>query len=171
MALSIDGIKSAFTNGDFARPNLFGISIPSLDRNIEYKCRAAALPAGEVEAIKVSYQNRKFPIAGDRTYPDWTITMYNDAAHSTRQQFIDWQIEAAAMGKSIYGETPDEYLRSASVNQYDRQGEVQATYNLYQIFPTNVGEVQLDWDNNNEVETFEVTFTVGYWTLGDGLTA
>lgn len=171
MALNIDGIKSAFTNGDFARPNLFEISIPSLDKNIKYKCRAAGLPAGEVEAIKISYQNRKYPLAGDRTFADWTITMYNDAAHDTRQQFLDWQIQAAAMDKSIYGENPDTYLRNAGVDQFDRQGEVQATYNFYWVYPTNVGEIQLDWDSNNEVETFDVTFTVGYWTKGDGLTA
>lgn len=171
MALSIDAIKSAFQSGDFARPNLFEVEIPSIDRDLKVKCRGANLPAAITEQIEISYQNRKIKLAGDRTYEEWTVTVYNDAAHDTRALFLNWQTQMAAMGKAIYGENPDAYKRNALVRQFDRKGEETAVYNMYGIFPTNVGEIGLDWETNNEVETFEVTFAMDYWTLGDGLTA
>lgn len=169
MSLNIDAIKSAFTSGDFARPNLFEVEIPSLGRDFKSKARGASLPAAIVEQVEISYQNRKIKIAGDRTYEEWTITVYNDAAHETRKQFLAWQSGAAAMGKAIYGENPSEYKRHALVRQFDRQGEETAVYNVYDCWPNNVGEIALDWESNNEVETFEVTFALDYWTSGDGI--
>lgn len=171
MALNIDAIKSAFTNGDFARSNLFEVEIPSLGRDFKVKCRGAALPAAVIEQVEVSYQNRKIKLAGDRTYEEWTITVYNDVTHSTRLQFLDWQAQAVAMGKSISGQTPNAYKRTGLVRQFDRAGEETAVYNIYDCFPTNVGEISLDWETNNEVQTFEVTFAMDYWTYGDGINA
>ena len=167
--LNIDTIKSAFTSGDFARPNLFEVEIPSLGRDFKVKCRGASLPAAILEQLEISYQNRKIKIAGDRTYEEWTITVYNDSNHDTRLQFLDWQSQAAAMGKSIYGENPSAYKRHALVRQFDRAGEETAVYNVYDCFPTNVGEIALDWETNNEIETFEITFALDYWTHGDGI--
>lgn len=171
MALNIDGIKSAFQNGDFARPNLFEVEIPSIDRDMKVKVKGAQLPAATVEAIDVSYQNRKIKVAGDRVYAEWTVSVYNDDQHNTRAIFLDWQSNAAQSGKPIYGENPDSYKRTALVRQFNRQGEETAVYNFYGIFPTEVGEIQLSWDSNNEVETFDCTIAIDYWTLGDGLTA
>ncbi|WVX87456.1 tail tube [Vibrio phage EniLVp02] len=171
MALNIDGIRNAFENGDFARPNLFEVEIPFLGRNFKFKCKGASIPPGLVEAVIVSYQNRKVKVAGDRTYEEWTLTVYLDTDHETRQQFIDWQAQAAALGKEIYGEIPEAYKKNGLVRQYDRQGEETAVYNIYGCFPTNVGEVQMNWDTNNEVATFEVTLAFDYWTSGDGINA
>lgn len=169
MALNIDSIRAAFQNGDFARPNLFEVEIPSIGRDFKVKCRGTNLPAGIIDQVEVSYQNRKIKLAGDRTYEEWTVTVYNDVEHNTRQSFIDWQHQAVAMGKAIYGENPDAYKKQSLVRQFNRQGEETAVYNIYGIFPTNVGEVALDWETNNEVETFEVTFAMDFWTFGDGL--
>lgn len=164
MALSIDGIKSAFQNGDFARPNLFEVELPHLGKDFSVKCRATSLPAAIMEQIEVSYQNRKIKIAGDRTYEEWTLTVYLDDAHTARQAFIDWQGTAAALGKSIYGENPDVYKYNTLVRQFNRKGEETAVYNLYGVFPTNVGEVALDWETGSEVSTIEVTLALDYWT-------
>lgn len=171
MALNIDRIRNAFQSGDFARPNLFEVEIPLLGRDFSVKCRGASLPAAVTEPIEVSYQNRKIKIAGDRSVEEWTVTVYNSDDHAIRKQFLDWQSQCAAMGKSIFGETPDVYKQNALVRQFDRKGEETAVYNMYGIWPTNVGEIALDWESNNEVETFEVTFAVDFWTSGDGLNA
>lgn len=70
MSLNVDNIKRAFSNGDFARPNLFEVEIPYLGQNFKFQCRASAMPPGSVEKLEVSYQNRKYNIAGDRTFDD-----------------------------------------------------------------------------------------------------
>ena len=163
MALNVDGIKNAFQNGDFARPNLFKVEIPYLGRDFEFKCRATSLPPAILEKLEVSYQNRKYNIGGDRTFEDWTVTVYNDQTHATRTQFIDWQARGAGIGKEITGEVPSAYKQVGTISQLDRNGEVTAVVNVYGIFPTQVGEIALDWDTNNEVESFEVTLAVDYW--------
>ncbi|AAQ64426.1 gp19 [Vibrio phage KVP40] len=165
MALNVDNIKRAFSNGDFARPNLFEVEIPYLGQNFKFQCRASSMPPGSVEKVEVSYQNRKYNIAGDRTFDDWNVTVYNDETHDIRKAIMAWQARAVGLGKDISGETPDQYKRTGTITQLDRNGDPTTSATVYGIFPTVVGEVALDWDSNNEIETFEVTFSLDYFTL------
>ncbi|WWQ13044.1 tail tube protein [Morganella phage vB_Mm5] len=156
-------ITKAFETGDFARPNLFFVEIPYLGRNFRFKCKAAPMPAATVEKIPVGYQNRKINVAGDRTYDDWTITVYNDIGHNTRNDLIKWSNQLHGMGDEISGDIPANYKKTGTVNQTDRNENITATHTIFGLFPTNVGEVTLDWDSNNEVEVFEVTFALDWW--------
>lgn len=165
MAINVDNIKRAFNNGDFARPNLFEVEIPYLGQSFKFQCRAASMPAGTAEKIEVSYQNRKYHVAGDRTFEDWTVTVYNDENHDIRTAFLAWQDRAVGLGKEISGETPDDYKKTATATQLDRNGDPTRSATMYGIFPTNVGEIALDWDSNNEIETFEVTLSIDYFEI------
>jgi len=47
---------------------------------------------------------------------------------------------------------------------------------LIGAYPTDIGAIALDWDNQNQIETFPVTFAYDYWvpvssaTIGNGPT-
>ncbi|UQJ95012.1 tail tube monomer [Klebsiella phage CPRSA] len=56
------------------------------------------MPASTVEKVPVGYMNRKINVAGDRTYDDWTITVYNDDAHTTRDAIRSMVKHAAWYG-------------------------------------------------------------------------
>ncbi|ALY07000.1 tail tube protein [Vibrio phage vB_VmeM-32] len=161
--MEVTDITRAFQSGDFARSNLFEVEIPLLGSDFKFKCKAAALPGAAVEAIPVSYQNKKIKIAGDRTFEDWNISVYNDDEHDTRQSFLDWQALAQSQNREISGETPETYKKLGIIRQLNRKGVVTKTYTINGIWPTNVQEVQLDWDTNNEVQVFEVTLSVDWW--------
>ena len=108
--------------------------------------------------------NRKINLAGDRTFDDWTITVMNDDAHDARQKIVDWQSIAAGQGNEITGGKPAEYKKSAVVRQYARDAKtVTKEVEIKGLWPTNVGELQLDWDSNNEIQAFEVTLALDYW--------
>lgn len=63
--------------------------------------------------------NRKLNVAGDRTFDDWTVTIYNDDAHNTRQAIVEWQGIAAGQGNEITGGSPAEYKKKQlSVNSH-----------------------------------------------------
>ena len=156
-------IVRAFESGDFARPNLFEVEIPYLGKNFKLKCKAATMPASTVEKVPVGYMNRKINVAGDRTYDDWTITVYNDDAHTIRDAIVAWSNMLHGMGEDITGDIPANYKKTATVKQKNRNDEVTAEHTIYGLFPTNVGEVTLDWDSNNEVSTFECTFALDWW--------
>ncbi|AHK11015.1 tail tube protein [Escherichia phage HY01] len=160
----VDDVTRAFESGDFARPNLFQVEISYLGQNFTFQCKATALPAGIVEKIPVGFMNRKINVAGDRTFDDWTVTVMNDEAHDARQKFVDWQSIAAGQGNEITGGKPAEYKKSAIVRQYARDAKtVTKEVEIKGLWPTNVGELQLDWDSNNEIQTFEVTLALDYW--------
>lgn len=162
MALDLNDITRGFESGDFARPNLFEVEIPYLGQNFKLMCKAATVPAATVEKIAVGYQNRKINIAGDRVYDDWTITVFNDDAHKIRDAIVAWNAMTHGTGSAITGATPAQYKKQAIVRQLNRNTESTSEKTLYGIFPTNVGEVTLDWEQNNEVETFEVTFAIDW---------
>lgn len=162
--MELTDITRAFESGDFARPNLFEVEIPFMGKNFSFKAKAATMPAGIVEKVPVGYMNRKLNVAGDRTFDDWTVTIYNDDAHSTRQQIVDWQGMAHGQGNEITGATPAQYKKTGIIRQFGRDGKtISKEVTVVGIWPTNVGEVQLDWDSNNEVQTFEATFALDWW--------
>ncbi|UOX40544.1 tail tube [Aeromonas phage GomatiRiver_11] len=161
--MDVTDVLRAFESGDFARPNLFEIEIPFLGQNFKFKAKAGTMPAATVEKVPVGYMNRKLNIAGDRIFDDWTITVYNDSAHDTRQAIVDWNAMGAGMGNAITGDVPEAYKKPGIVRQKDRNGEDTKEYTIVGLFPTNVGEVTLDWDDNNTVSTFEVTFMLDWW--------
>lgn len=162
--MNLTDITRAFESGDFARPNLFEVEIPYLGRNFSFKCKAAPMPAAQVEKIAVGYMNRKINVAGDRTFDDWTVTVYNDDAHKTRQQILDWQAMAHGQGNEITGAKPSDYKKTATIRQFARDGKtISKEYTITGLWPTNVAELQMDWDTNSEVSTFEATFAMDWW--------
>lgn len=163
MAMSVTDITKAFKGGDLARANLFKVKIPFLGRDLEFKVKASQFPVGVVEKVPVSYMNKKINLAGDRTYEDFTCTVYVDSDHTIRQQLIDWQSKTHAIGKDIYGDIPAEYKKQATITSIDRQGRETKQYNFEGVWPTNIGELQVDWENNNAVSTFDVTFQIDWW--------
>ncbi|ANM46495.1 tail protein [Morganella phage vB_MmoM_MP1] len=161
--MNLTDITQAFESGDFARPNLFEVEIPYLGKTFKLKCKAATMPASTVEKVPVGYMNRKLNIAGDRIYDDWTITVYNDDAHDTRKALLNWSNQAHGRGDAITGETPAQYKKTALVRQFHRNGQTVTHEETIQgLWPTNIGELQYDWDSNNEVSTFECTFAIDW---------
>ncbi|AXY82725.1 tail tube protein [Acinetobacter phage KARL-1] len=162
--MELTDLLRAFESGDFARPNLFEVEIPFLGKNFSFKCKAAAMPPANVDKIAVGFQNRKLHVAGDRTFDDWSVTIYSDDKHQTRQDILDWQNLCHGQGAEISGATPADYKKTAIIRQFGRDGKtITKEYTIYGLWPTLVGEVQLDWDQNSEVETFETTFALDYW--------
>lgn len=161
--MNLTDITKAFSSGDFARPNLFEVEIPFLGRDLKFKCKAASLPAALTDKVTFGYQNKKMKIGGDRTFEDWTITVYNDSSHDVRKQFLAWQNMVHSQDSSIYAENPDVYKKEAIVRQFDRQGNETVSTTMFGVFPTTIGEIALDWDDNSSIETFEVIVSLDWF--------
>jgi|688.fasta_scaffold90703_3 hypothetical protein len=66
-----------------ARPNLFSVSLPSLNTTI--LCKAASLPGSSIGTIEVPMSGgRRYKLAGDRTFGEWTTTMLLDPQYNER---------------------------------------------------------------------------------------
>ena len=182
---TIDDFKANVAS-DFARPNLFQVDLafPSgiinnsaLVNLGKFTVRAANLPSSQIGVIEVPFRGRVLKIAGDRTFEPWTITVQNDSGFALRNAFELWASSIQAYNENFtsaagLGDSDDStgYFADMSVHQLARDtkdGEkprVLKSYKFYNIFPSNISAIDLDYGNNDAIEEFTVELQVQYWT-------
>jgi len=145
---------------------------------INLLCKSAALPASNLGVIEVPFRGRTVKIAGDRTFDTWTATFTNDKEMKIRAYFEQWLAtinshEANNAPLFTPSET-DGYSRLLKVKQLEKNasesGEVLRQYNLHYAFPTNVSQIDLAYDSNDQIEEFTVEFQYTYWNVVSGET-
>tara|TARA_B000000477_G_scaffold47589_2_gene40194 strand:+ start:667 stop:1194 length:528 start_codon:yes stop_codon:yes gene_type:complete len=166
--LGVDDMKAKLVGGG-ARPNLFKVTMafPSyVTANVElasYMCKATSMPASTIAPITVPFRGRQLQIAGDRTFDPWSVTIINDTDFNVRNSFEQW-MNGINQHKQNTGLTqPSSYMADMIVEQLDKDGTVEKTYNIRGTFPTNLGAIELSYDSENAIEEFEVELQVQYW--------
>jgi len=162
--------------GDGARPTLFGVNITSpvgaLDGNaLQFICSASHLPASSVSAKTISYYGHDVHLAGNRTFDDWSITVYNDENFKIRNSFEIWldaidRHSGAGRGQGL-GVGPSEYVVDASVHQFGKNGDILKEYVFYNLWPSSIGQITVDWNSKDDIETFEVTMKFDWFHAVD----
>jgi hypothetical protein len=159
-----------------ARPTLFevymtpppgiGIDQGSQDK-FRFTCRGASLPASTIQSIDVGYFGRKIKVQGDRTFQDWSVTVMNDEDFLVRSMFEKWSNALNRMESNVrdpnFAEEENSYKVDMDVIQYGKDGSLIRQYTIIGGFPTDISEIQLDWDTTNQIETFTVRFAYDYW--------
>jgi hypothetical protein len=166
--LGVDDMKAKLVGGG-ARPNLFKVTMafPSyVTANVElasYMCKATSMPASTIAPIAVPFRGRQLQIAGDRTFDPWSVTIINDTDFNVRNSFEQW-MNGINQHKQNTGLTqPSSYMADMIVEQLDKDGTVEKTYNIRGTFPTNLGAIELSYENENAIEEFEVELQIQYW--------
>ena len=176
---SITGFKSQLIGGG-ARPNLFEVELAfpegtNVDDALLYKSRflvkAAALPASTLAPIEVPFRGRILKIAGDRTFETWTITVINDTDFAVRSSFEKWMNVINKMEDASGLQSPDTYQKDAIVHQLDRDGSTLRSYKMWDIWPTNISTIDLNYETVDTVEDFTVEMQVHWWEAYKGTSA
>jgi len=182
---TLDDFK-ARVQADFARPNLFQVDLTfpqSIITNTgltelgKFTVRAANLPSSTMGVIEVPFRGRVLKIAGDRTFEPWTITVMNDSRFSLRTAFEVWLEAIQASNENFtaaagLGDDQDAtgYFSDMMVHQLSRDvkdGENPKTlksYKFYNVFPSNISAIDLDFGSNDAIQEFTVELQVQYWT-------
>ena len=170
--MSINDFIANFKGG--ARPNRFRVQItwPGIvgTPNVrdEIVVSAAGLPASVIGVIPVPYKGRQIPVPGDRTFEDWTITVVNDTTFSHRNAFERWLNLINAHEANVQGtDTYKNLLATVDVVQLDRDDKILKTVKLFNVFPTNVAQIDLGYDQNDVLEQYTVTFSYSHWGSGN----
>ena len=169
---TISNFSSKFRGG--VRPNLFNCSITPptgvmLSNDFSFHCKGTSMPASSVPAIDVNYLGRQLKVPGDRTYADWTVTVYNDVDMSIRHAFEGWMALIQNHGANY--QALDNPYGQGTVTQISRKGEAISSY-FMEIMPTEVAAIDVAWDSNDAVEEYTVNFAVNYWiTKNTGVNA
>lgn len=180
MAFNIEEFKSRGLPLGGARPSQFmvevyppaALGIPNAEK-IKFVCSAAQIPPAIVAPVQVAYFGRIVKFRGDREFPDWTVTVQNDADFYVRKIFEKWNTSMNTLVSNI--QRPEifatDYKATAEVTQMRSDGEVIATYIMEGLWPNQVDAIPLNWEAMNQIEMFDVTFSYDYWLpkLGDSL--
>ena len=174
----ITDFKSKLTGGG-ARANLFEVvlTFPDaaapdqvvLDKS-RFLVKGANMPASNVNPIEVPFRGRVLKIAGDRTFDSWTVTVINDTDFAIRSAFEKWMNVINRVSDNTGLTNPADYQADAYVYQLDRDGSALRSYRFYDVFPTQVGPIDLSYDSQG-LEEFTVELQVLWWEAIKGTSA
>ena len=167
---SISDFKAKLSGGG-ARANQFKVTMPfpgyaQVGGEIEdlaFLCSATSLPEMTIGTVSIPFRGRDIKIAGDRTIGSWSITVLNDTDFKIRNAFERWQNGINNMSDSEGLTNPADYQVDAFVDQLDRNGTTIKSYTLRGAQPQSIGAIALAYGNNNDIETFDVTFDYQYF--------
>lgn len=173
---TISDLTSAIRTG--ARSNLFRVSIPTLSgtefedvsEKFSFLCKGAQLPGSTLGLIEVPFMaGRRFKLAGDRTFAEWTTTIINDSDFKIREALENLQrlygvtdYESDVAKTNTGGAETD--FSTLEVEQYDQAGNVTCKYTLENCWPLDISTIDLSYDSVDTIEEFTVTWAYDYYT-------
>ena len=190
---TLSQFKSRLAGGG-ARPNLFEVTLPAFpgaaeefwgegdnesNTKFSFLCKAAQLPASTVAEVPVAFRGRQLKVAGERTFDPWVVTIINDEDFGLRTSFEGWMNKLSKLNDATGVTNPTSYMTNAYVKQLGRgfekfsetnqggESSVLRTYKFYDIWPTAVSAIDLNYDTDGTVEQFDVSFAVQYFTIGE----
>ena len=189
---SITNFRDRLVGGG-ARPNMFEVNITlpeqiapngDISQDMRFLVKGAEIPAAVIGNIPVPFRGRILPVAGDRTFNPWTVTVINDAQFNIRDAMEQWSNLINDLQFDVGDINPADYQTKAEVFQLSRQsqgsggqsagkgGEIiqtLRTYNFEGIYPTEVSAIALDYGATDQIEEFQVTFNYLFWTVEGNL--
>ena len=160
------------------RSNLFEVEIKDIpgggqdvEDEVRFLVKAAEIPASNIGNIPVPFRGRVLPVAGDRTFDPWTVTIINND-FKIRDSMERWSNFINDMVLANGSVDPESYQKSALVKQLSRDAasgdkpEVLRQYNFIGIYPNVISNIPLDYGATDQIEEFQVTFNYLYWTVG-----
>ena len=182
---SIVDFRSRLKGGG-ARSNLFEVQMAFPDfakpvnealNDIPFLVKAAEIPASNIGNIPVPFRGRVLPIAGDRTFDPWTVTIINDTNFRLRDVMERWSDGINDIQTAQGTTNPEEYQTQAKVLQLSRgidtNGKVRSNsnipilrqYDFIGIYPNDVSAIPLDHGATDTIEEFQVTFNYLFYEV------
>ena len=168
------GVKPNMFLVDIKFPDELGGSSTALGTDLSnILCKSAALPGSNLGVIEVPFRGRTVKIAGDRTFDIWSATFFNDKNMELRGLFEEWanQLnthEANTAPRFLPDSANTGYMASLYVTQLEKDdkegGSAIRTYKLHHCFPTNISQIDLAYDSNDQIEEFTVEWQYSFFT-------
>ena len=187
MAFTVSNFKSGLASGGGgARPALYEVSInnshdtslsfgptsASTPANASLLVKAASIPAANIAPLAVNYAGRAYKWSGFRTYDNWTVTVLNDEDFAIRNKMMEWmriisgKLDGSredGYGSPVIG--TGYYDGNATVKQLGTDGKVKQVYKFYNLWPTELAEIAVDW-SSDMIQEYSIGFAYDYWGHG-----
>jgi len=160
-------LGAASANFGNAAINLLGQGNPS--SQIPFLCKAAKVPSATLAINNAFYMGRAFKYPGDKSYADWTITIYNDGSYSLRKAFEAWSNLINTNRTNVGPNAMNQFMTEWTVTPLTREGNPISRYKLVGCWPSLMGDITLDMNASTEPSTFDVTIAYQYFEV-EGVT-
>jgi len=186
MAFSIDGMLGTINaNGGLSRSSKFEVTItaPSvasdLTTDLRFFCEASQLPGLSFQTDEVrpiGYGNiEKRPYA--TILQDVPLSFYCDTDgrilnffHAWQQSVFNFNGRMSPFATSQRGldrytfAYPTEYFGTVDIFLYDEVKDTTILYTLHEAYPITVGDIQVSWNQSDQLMLLPVTMTYTFWT-------
>jgi hypothetical protein len=158
--------------GGGARANQFRVDLnfptfvgggQNAGRKAQFLCKSASLPGSHIGISSVFYRGREVKLAGERQFQNWGVSIINDTDFAIRDAFESWMNSINDVKENVGITNPGLYTVDMTVTQLDRNGASLKTYTFAGAFPVEISDIQLDFQNNDQVEEFQVQFAYAFW--------
>ena len=182
MGFNVSTFRANLT-GDGARPTLFEVqlNLPAALQNLNsggafsqkliFSARATQIPDSNMGQLPVQYFGRNVNIAGNRTFSEWTITIYNDEDFVVRNVLEQWMGSLNSHVGNVRKSallSPNDYVADGSVFQYSKIGGDESNHLAKYVFrnawPMQLSPIDLDWGAMDTIEEYTVTLSIDDWT-------
>lgn len=180
MTFNIEDFKSRGLALGGARPTLFyiqaenwpykaGAAPVGAPSKLSFTAKASQLPPSIISQVQVPYYGRTVKAVGDRTYPNWAVSIYNDEDFLLRDAIEGWhnalnsEIENLMRSENTLQNFPSGYKVDFKITQQARDGRDLRTYTMVGAFPVSIEAIPVDWEAVNQIELFDVEFAYDYW--------
>ena len=156
----------------------FGLGNDAQTRS--YLCKIATIPEMVVETGEVYYFTRAVKYPTRRRYTPLTLTFFNTTDYTLRKAFEQWNEELLQARNNIgaFAKRSTETMATIQVQHYDGTSLVPLThkpnlirqYTFYQAYPSSIGPLMFSYDNDTEIQTFDVTMEYNYFVGNEAVT-
>lgn len=177
MAFNINELRANLRQGG-ARNTLFRVTINNpvvgtADLKIPFLVQAASLPAWNLGVIQVPYMGRVIHVPGDRTFEPWSVEVINDETFDIRDALETWNNKIQTLEGNLRDLPSSEaqyYTTQATVEQLSKTGDVLRAYEFSNLWPMNIGQIDLAWAAQDQIEVFPTTFVYDSFKVSGGKT-
>lgn len=174
MTASISDFLANVPGGGY-RPNRYNVVLTFPDgvanaiqasTKIGFTCKTAALPSSTMGIVELPYMGRMAKVPGDKVWDDWTVSIILDTDFISRGVFESWHDLILGFSSNVASNgfaNPSNAFAAAQVHALDRYDQQVQTYEIEGMWPTNVGEIALGYDSNDQVAEMSVTFAINGW--------
>lgn len=132
-----------------------------VNKDISLLAKSANIPGVSFETEKTYQDKMPFSNVKGRTIDNLTMTFYCTPNYAERSLFLTWMNKIHNPKKNTYS-FYDSVKQTIEIATYSRKGKISSIAVCKGCIPTRVGPVQLDFDANNQIATFEVEFEVSH---------
>lgn len=129
------------------------------DRDLAIMVKSVNLPGTSFDTQRNIHNRKPFTEVRGRSYDTLRMTFYCTPGYAEREWFLNWMSRIHDPDSNTVG-FYSQYAQAIDVVCLDRTGDVRSVTHCDGCFPQRVSEVQLDFENNNQISSFEVEFAL-----------